>query len=140
MYAISYLLTRDQSNCELPPRDVRYQCIFTQMSKLLPPPPPLLLLLLLLYYIHLSLTLASLTTDAHSILSQALVFYLFTSIFLKSDSTSSLHLNLGLPFFPLSSTFFALQQLFFCPFTIHSYDMPTPLQSTYFNQSQYLDI
>lgn len=35
-------------------------------------------------------------TDAHYVLSKALVFHVFTSIFFKSNLTSSSHLNLGL--------------------------------------------
>ena len=52
-----------------------------------------------LHYSPLSLALAALTTDAHSVLSKALVLHLFTPIFFKSGSTSSIHLNLGLSFF-----------------------------------------
>ena len=43
--------------------------------------------------------LASLMLAAHSFLSKALVLQLFTAIFLKSNLTPSIQLNLGLPFF-----------------------------------------
>jgi hypothetical protein len=48
------------------------------------------------HYNPLSLALASRATDAHSILSKTLVFHLFTPIYLQSNSTSPIHLNLGL--------------------------------------------
>jgi len=55
----------------------------------------LLLLHLLEHYSPLSFVLASLITNAHSLLSKVNVLYLFTPIFLKSGSTSSTPLNLG---------------------------------------------
>ena len=48
------------------------------------------------------LALVSLIKDAHSVLSNALALHYFTPTSLKSNSTSSIHLNLGLLlFFPL---------------------------------------
>ena len=49
--------------------------------------------------------LASLTIDAHSSLFNALVFHHFTSSFLKSSSTSFIHLSLGRPLPLLPSNF-----------------------------------
>ena len=54
--------------------------------------------LLLQYYRPLQLAFASLTTDAHSLLSKYLVLHLFTPMFLRSHSTS-IHVNLGLHFY-----------------------------------------
>jgi hypothetical protein len=44
-----------------------------------------------------NLVLASLTIDAHSSLSNAFTLHRFTPSFLKSSSTSSIHLSLGRP-------------------------------------------
>jgi len=49
-------------------------------------------------YSSLFLALVSLTTHVHSLSSKALVFHFFTRIFLKSNSTSSIQINLGFPF------------------------------------------
>lgn len=56
-----------------------------------------LLLLLLQHYSLLSLALASLTRNTHSVLSRALILHSFTSLFLKPNPTSTIHLNLGSP-------------------------------------------
>jgi hypothetical protein len=44
------------------------------------------------------LALATLTTDANSVLSKASVLHHFTPVFLQNNSTASIHPNLGLPF------------------------------------------
>ena len=54
------------------------------------------IIIIIQHYNPLSLALASRATDAHSILSKTLVLHPFTPIYLQSNSTSSIHLNLGL--------------------------------------------
>jgi len=80
------------------------------------------------HYRLVSLALASLMTDALSLLSRTLVLHLFTSTF-NSNLASSIHPNVG--HFALS-TCFAFQLLHYCTITIHSY-MPKPFQSMYCN-------
>ena len=65
-------------------------------------------------------------TDAHSVLSKALVLHLFALIFLKSSLTSSSHLNLGLthslphPDLPSSNFFTGLSPFILTTFPGHS--------------------
>ena len=67
------------------------------------PPPSFSSFFFFFFFFHhyspQSLALAFLMIDVHSVLSKALVLHLFTPIFLKFNSTSSIYLNLGLPFF-----------------------------------------
>lgn len=110
---------------------------------LLQPPFPVLLLLLLLlfliptplpwHYSPLCSALDSITRNVHSLLSEALVLHLVTYHILKSNSTLSIHLNLGLAFFssvllvclPVSSLLY-----FHNPFFKK---MPKSVQSKYFS-------
>ena len=57
-------------------------------------PPPLILY----HYDPLSLALASFVTDSHFVLSKALVLHIFMPIFLRSDTSSSIHCSIGIPF------------------------------------------
>ena len=93
---------------------------------------PLLLLLLLLYhYNHLRLALPSLMTDTHSLLSKAVFLLLFTTLYLKSKSTSSVHFNLGLLFISLLLICFPVPSLM--SFLHHSYNIPKQFKTVYFN-------
>jgi hypothetical protein len=87
----SLILARDQSNCVFPPRDVQaylYTNVESSSSYSFSA----------LYPFKFDLGFPHDRRPFYSVPS--FVLYLFTSIFLKSDSTSSLHLNLRLPFPP----------------------------------------
>jgi hypothetical protein len=64
--------------------------------------------------------------------AQVLLLHLFTLTFLRSYSTSFIHLRLGSPFFS-PSAWSVFQLLFYRPCTIHFFNMPNLFQSTYFN-------
>ena len=64
-----------------------------------------IIIIILQRYGPFSLALASLIIDAHSSLSNAFTLHRFTPSFLKSSSTSSVHLSLGHPLPLLPSNF-----------------------------------
>ena len=63
------------------------------------------IIIILQRYGPFSLALASLIIDAHSSLSNAFALHRLTTSFLKSSSTSSIHLSLGRPLPLLPSNF-----------------------------------
>jgi len=65
--------------------------------------------------------------------AQVFLLHLFTPIFLRSYSTSSIHIRLGPPFLFLFFPSSVLQLLFYQSCTLHSFNMPNLLQHTYFN-------
>jgi hypothetical protein len=65
------------------------------------------------HYGPFSLALPSLTIDAHSTLSNAFVLHRFTPSFLKSSSTSFIHLSLGRPYFVCVVVFLNLSGIFY---------------------------
>lgn len=66
-------------------------------------------------------TLAFLITDAHSVLSKDFVLHICTSIFLKSNSVSPSHLNLGLhSFHPSAGLPFSMFLTLFYDIQIHA--------------------
>jgi hypothetical protein len=72
--------------------------VYTRTVVILLPP---LILLLLKHYIPFKFGLVYLFDRCHSTLSKALVLLLFTPIFIKSNSTSSIHLTLSFRVFVL---------------------------------------
>lgn len=89
------------------------------------------LFLLLYHNSHLRLALPFLMTDTHFLLSKAVVLHLFTPVLLKSRSTSSVHLNLGLLFISLLLIWFPVPSLM--SFHHHSYNIPKQFKTVYFN-------
>ena len=86
---------------------------------------------------HLILQPSSIT-DVHSSLSTAFCRHLLTFVSRKSFSTSSVHLNLGLPLLLLLFGLFSY--IFLTPSLIHSYYMSNPFQSLLFNACYYVQI
>ena len=66
-------------------------------------------------------------TYASSVPFKALFYHIFTSKLLRSDSTS-IHHNVVRPHF-LILPLVCLQNLIYCPFTNHSYNMSNSYQS-----------
>ena len=70
-----------------------------------------LLSTILQHYSTLVSVLVSLTIHAHSVLPIVSVPHLSTPLFLKSNSTSSIHLLLGLPYFLLLLVYLTVTSL-----------------------------
>jgi hypothetical protein len=87
----------------------------------------------------LSWTMASLTTDDHPVLSKALVLCIFTPVFFKPNSTSSIHHNIGLPFSALLLVCLAVTSLlpFHHPFLQHAQPIPSASFDCGYNISKF---
>jgi hypothetical protein len=74
------------------------------------------------------------SSSSSSSISNTLMSFVFLLIFLRSDSVSSIHYNLHIPFFSLLRVCLSVTSLqSLC--TIHSCNKPMPFQYTYYNYS-----
>jgi hypothetical protein len=68
-----------------------------------------------------------------TVANSVFVLHFFTPTLLQSSSTSSIHLNLGLPSFSLPLVVFPVTSLLSLYSYIDSYHIPQPFKSTYFS-------